>query len=269
MSIRFGDHGSAEMGAGRQIPPCQWERFDLLCVHAGELALQLMGEQQVLLPPGSGVLIYPQTRFQGQVHRPVVQMTVQHFDWVEPLPPPAAVPSVCRRLLGLRNGYEVVRWQDPVHFALDARRSVQLAYLPQTAEVHELRVAQLALMLSALHPIEGKAGPGVFDPFARQVARVLEERGVGCSVAVLAEAMNESEINLRRRFRRHLSTSPRQYLLLARLREAARLLRETDWPIKTVARQVGYGDPANFHHAFQARYRTSPAVYRGRHSPRG
>lgn len=58
----------------------------------------------------------------------------------------------------------------------------------------------------------------------------------------------------------------RDVLTRMRMRQAARLLRETDLPVAEVARQVGYSQPAQFAKAFRRLHGQVPSVYRS--SPR-
>jgi AraC-like DNA-binding protein len=51
-------------------------------------------------------------------------------------------------------------------------------------------------------------------------------------------------------------------ILTARLNEAKTLLAESDLPIATIARQVGYDDPAYFSRLFSARVGQSPREFR-------
>ena len=47
-----------------------------------------------------------------------------------------------------------------------------------------------------------------------------------------------------------------------RLSRASQLLRTTDTPIKSVARQFGFRHTTHFHSAFTAQFGTTPARYR-------
>ncbi|MDJ0957923.1 MAG: helix-turn-helix transcriptional regulator [Arenicellales bacterium] len=51
-----------------------------------------------------------------------------------------------------------------------------------------------------------------------------------------------------------------------RLRNAARLLRQTREPIKTIAARMGYASRSNFSHAFKEFFRITPAEYRAAES---
>lgn len=72
----------------------------------------------------------------------------------------------------------------------------------------------------------------------------------------------------RRVFRRTFGMPPRQWLREERLREAARLLLETDLEPAEIARRVGSRRPAEFAGAFGALYGCSPAAFRD-HPPAG
>ena len=51
-------------------------------------------------------------------------------------------------------------------------------------------------------------------------------------------------------------------LLILRMEEAAKLLRETDWPVEQIARSVGLSGKTNFYRQFKSFYGVNPAVFR-------
>jgi transcriptional regulator GlxA family with amidase domain len=71
-----------------------------------------------------------------------------------------------------------------------------------------------------------------------------------------------SERSLFRRFRDEIGTSPKQWLLRARLDHSRRLLETTDLAMEAVARQAGFPSPAALRQQFAATLGTSPTSYR-------
>lgn len=69
-----------------------------------------------------------------------------------------------------------------------------------------------------------------------------------------------------RLFRRGVGSTPHQYLLQLRLREAVRLL-QGDAPIYAIAARVGFRDGETFCRAFKRRYGLSPGMYRKTKEP--
>lgn len=67
-------------------------------------------------------------------------------------------------------------------------------------------------------------------------------------------------------FRKYAGISPQEYLIQCRLKNACRLLSETDIPIQMVADEVGYEDPLVFTKSFSKKYKMSPREYRKRSS---
>ncbi|MGW4802443.1 AraC family transcriptional regulator, partial [Nonomuraea sp. NPDC004297] len=65
-----------------------------------------------------------------------------------------------------------------------------------------------------------------------------------------------------RRFTQLLGQPPLTYLTWWRMTTAARLLRTSDAPVDTIARQVGYSSQYTFTHAFKRRYGSPPGRYR-------
>jgi AraC-like DNA-binding protein len=80
--------------------------------------------------------------------------------------------------------------------------------------------------------------------------------------AALAASVGVSERTLRRRFRDATGTSPHAYVLRRKTEEARRLLGETDFPIKAIAKRLGYADVYFFSRQFRQLAGVPPAQYR-------
>ncbi|CAH9058119.1 HTH-type transcriptional regulator CdhR [Pseudoalteromonas holothuriae] len=78
----------------------------------------------------------------------------------------------------------------------------------------------------------------------------------------LAQQINLSERTLIRRFQKQVGLSPTQYVRLARLEYAKRLLRTTRMSVNEVAWQVGYQDVGSFKRVFKAQYGKTIIAYR-------
>ncbi|MEV4754767.1 AraC family transcriptional regulator [Micromonospora sp. NPDC049559] len=78
----------------------------------------------------------------------------------------------------------------------------------------------------------------------------------------LAALSGVSRASFARRFKDLTSQGPLSYVTWWRLTLAANLLRGTDAPIATVARQVGYTSEFAFANAFKREYGTAPGRYR-------
>jgi AraC-like DNA-binding protein len=82
------------------------------------------------------------------------------------------------------------------------------------------------------------------------------------TVAQLAAAGGTSRTVFARQFRNLTGEPPMAYLTRWRMTVAARLLRETDLPIESVAARIGYGSPFAFGKAFKKSMGHSPGAYR-------
>ena len=97
---------------------------------------------------------------------------------------------------------------------------------------------------------------------AETCAWALRHLDQALTLAELAAHAAMSERSLLRRFREEIGTSPKQWLLRARLDYARRLLETTDLPMEAVARQAGFPSPAALRHHFAATLATTPTSYR-------
>ncbi|MBC8039684.1 MAG: AraC family transcriptional regulator [Opitutaceae bacterium] len=78
----------------------------------------------------------------------------------------------------------------------------------------------------------------------------------------LAHLAHLSVAHFNRGFRRHFSTSPRQWLIAERIHAAQRLLTDTAQPVGQVAAASGYADIFHFSRDFRRRTGLSPLAYR-------
>jgi AraC-like DNA-binding protein len=100
----------------------------------------------------------------------------------------------------------------------------------------------------------------------REVAAALEalhtDPAAPWRVEGLAAQVGLSRATLARRFTALTGQPPMAYLTWWRMTTAAQLLRETDRPLPAVARQIGYGSPFAFSHAFKRHFGRTPGRYR-------
>lgn len=108
------------------------------------------------------------------------------------------------------------------------------------------------------------AWPGVLgDPVAAAALRALHsDPAAPWTNDRLAAEVGVSRPTLARRFTALVGRPPMGYLTWWRLTFAATLLRDTQDPLATIARRVGYGTPYALSHAFNREFGTTPGRYR-------
>jgi transcriptional regulator GlxA family with amidase domain len=67
-----------------------------------------------------------------------------------------------------------------------------------------------------------------------------------------------------RAFRRHLDTTPADYLRQLRVDEARRLLLDTERPVADIALETGFTDQSHLTRVFRRSLRETPAAFRRR-----
>jgi AraC family transcriptional regulator len=80
----------------------------------------------------------------------------------------------------------------------------------------------------------------------------------------LARTAGQSRFHFLRTFKAVTGVTPHQWLLRARLRDAAERLATSDAPVTEVAFDAGFGDLSNFIRTFRAEFGMSPSRYRAR-----
>jgi AraC family transcriptional regulator, regulatory protein of adaptative response / methylphosphotriester-DNA alkyltransferase methyltransferase len=100
------------------------------------------------------------------------------------------------------------------------------------------------------------------DIYRDAVGVISREYPTDLTVESVAHAIGTSRRQLQRVFEEVGGASFRQVLTHVRMKNASILLRGTDAPVATVARQVGYSQPAQFAKTFRRLYGDAPSAYR-------
>ena len=101
----------------------------------------------------------------------------------------------------------------------------------------------------------------------RRIARVLRyidaDAGADCTLDTLAAVAGLARFHFARSFRRVVGQTPRQYVIAARLRAAAKALASTRKPVTEIALDAGFADLSNFTTTFRRAFGVTPRRYRG------
>jgi AraC family transcriptional regulator len=132
----------------------------------------------------------------------------------------------------------------------------------------ETVVRLIALELAASHwsvPVQDMDRPTRHDPRVQRAIDYVEANFArDISLIEIANAAGLSPTHLTSVFQRETGHTPYAYVIERRLREAVRLLRDTDLPIAQVAYATGFADQQHMTRVFRARLSTTPrAVRRG------
>ncbi|WP_204011076.1 GlxA family transcriptional regulator [Virgisporangium aurantiacum] len=129
-------------------------------------------------------------------------------------------------------------------------------------------------MVTAVHRTGGQAQYSLADTTATSerlnsvTEWALANLHRSITVADLARQAMQSTRTLSRAFATELGTSPRAWLIAARLRSACALLETGDLTVEEIARRSGLGTAANLRLQFRRTYATTPLAYRSAFQPR-
>lgn len=111
--------------------------------------------------------------------------------------------------------------------------------------------------------LPGLQAPGFPVPeLAPALAALQHDSSASWSNAALAQLSGLSVSAFERKFRRHLQTSPMQFLKRLRLSRAAAALVQSDRLVSEVAVAAGFCDQAHFTREFRRAFGTTPKVWR-------
>ena len=129
----------------------------------------------------------------------------------------------------------------------------------------ELAVALAARTVSLVSGVPRRSGGLPLNAEARvgSVARLIDRHPDGAlALGRLAREAGLSPYHFLRTFKASIGITPHQYVLRARLREAARRLTTNGARVLDVALDCGFGDVSNFNRSFRAEFGESPLAFR-------
>ena len=100
------------------------------------------------------------------------------------------------------------------------------------------------------------------DDYVQYAVQFIRSNYQQLRIRDVAEYIGINRTYLTEIFTERMYMSPQEYLIQVRLSKAKELLRQTDLPINTVAREVGYEDQMSFSKIFKKRIGISPQQYR-------
>lgn len=185
-----------------------------------------------------------------------------HFD----LQPSISTDNFIRDILLTWNSYTY-------HLGIDSHLLSLLATLEQevTANLPGSFLVQNALLSQLLIYIIRTTGVHFSTLFAENPHSLITTQLLNTcyrefltlhSVKELADQANISISYCNQLFDRELRISPTKFLLLLRLKEGARLLRQTDFSIVIISEKTNFASPYHFSNVFKKYYGASPTQYR-------
>lgn len=147
--------------------------------------------------------------------------------------------------------FEEVRLRVSIH--LVASRSAQESQEPQ--EPHAGADPDMGVAAPTDRSVEAAVFRAAQRRLLSNLVDVPDLEGLARAVGTNTKRLNDA-------FRKYAGTTVFDYLRELRMREARRLLAETQLEIQTIASDLGYKNPANFSTAFRERFSVSPRQFR-------
>ncbi len=125
-----------------------------------------------------------------------------------------------------------------------------------------IELGAAAARVAAGHTAAPSTPPGALERVTWSVRSIEREPGAPWMLSVLAAEAGQSSFHYLRMFKRLTGVTPHQFILRARLREAAMRLVRDEARVIAIALDSGFGDISNFNRAFRAEFGVSPERYR-------
>jgi AraC-like DNA-binding protein len=133
---------------------------------------------------------------------------------------------------------------------------------PDSFEEIALELAGAVVQLAGSRHGDGAPPQRDLARISRVLRRLESESGEPQTLGELAGSAGLSRYHFLRTFKTVTGVTPHQWLLRARLRDAAQRLAASGAPITDIALDVGFADLSNFIRSFRAEFGVSPRTYR-------
>lgn len=153
----------------------------------------------------------------------------------------------------LQNGQMLLPW---AHQIL-AWRQQQIGSIGP--ELDALSSFLLAATLRLIHQIQPNDQP---DWLSRVLSHIHKQINQSITMEQLADIASCSRGHFHRQFHHATGETPLKYLSRHRMELALQYLRQTQWPIKTIAAKSGFHDPLYFSRCFRKAFHCSPVEAR-------
>jgi AraC family transcriptional regulator len=165
---------------------------------------------------------------------------------------------------------EQAGFQDPLlaHLALSLQNELQHSTTGSLVALYAETAAQMLSTHLLRHyttteaPIHEYTGKLSSHQLRRLTSFIQDHLDQDLSLEMLAQQVGFSPYHFARLFHQTTGETPHQFVLRQRLVEAARLLKETNWPIAQVASAIGIPNQSHFTQAFKQYLGITPRAYR-------
>lgn len=164
------------------------------------------------------------------------------------------------------DGRRIIRPRDPAQLAGLFRRMGELLKSKDPADAPEISAFACRILAAAAQ--EGTRQLPLPEPLRVILADLKGDLARRRTVRELCESHGIEVHTLMRLFRKHLDTSPREYLIRLRMEAAKHLVGSTALSMKEIAGQLGYCNALYFSSAFHQAFGETPSQYRKRRRAR-
>jgi len=158
------------------------------------------------------------------------------------------------------DGRRIIHPRDPAQLDGLFRRMGEYLKRKDPAEAPE--ISAFACRVLAAVAREGTWRQPLPEPLRVILGDMKDDLACRRTVRELCESHGVEVHTLMRLFRKHLDTSPREYLIKLRMEAAKHLVGSTGLSMKEIAGQLGYCNALYFSTAFHQEFRMTPSEYR-------
>lgn len=142
-------------------------------------------------------------------------------------------------------------------------RDFQNEDITEDESLHQLSVAvELISVLVKNFTVEKDIQRDIPEVISEIIADFQNEYQNEIHLSAMAQRYNYSYAYFSKFFKRYLGVSPKKYLTMLRIQNAAELIEKTDDKLSKIAADTGFPDEKSFYAAFKEKYNLTPLEYR-------
>lgn len=132
-------------------------------------------------------------------------------------------------------------------------------------KLHQLSVeVELISVLVENFVVDKEIKSEIPEVISEIIAEFHKNYNVDIQLSQVAKQYNYSYAYFSKFFKRYLGISPKKYLTLLRIQNAAELIEKTDYKFTKIAAETGFPDEKSFYSSFKERFNQTPLEYRKR-----
>lgn len=187
-----------------------------------------------------------------------------NYEWLRHCLPKTVRNKNLELIKGPKNDSQKAAFKELVTL-INELKDFQIEGNREDNKLHQLSVeVELISVLIENFAVDKEIKSEIPEVISEIVMEFHKDYKVDIQLSDIAKRYNYSYAYFSKFFKRYLGISPKKYLTLLRIQNAAELIEKTDYKFTKIASETGFPDEKSFYSSFKERYNQTPLEYRKR-----